>query len=294
MATPSTQVGLTPELVGVVTEDIDPLVGPRVILMGDAGTGKTHQLKTLIDAGITPYVLFMEQGRESLMGQVKPGEKWHYKYVRPISTGFSELADMAKKVSQLSYENLSKIQDNYRHKQTGYYDMVTSCSAFVCDCCKKPWGNVSTWKTDRAIVFDGLSGMSDAAMLMTAGIKPTRGQHEWGVAMTMVSAFLHALIAEIRCMMVLIAHEEREKNEITGGTFVTVKTLGQKLAPDIPRRFSDVIRSIRVGSTFSWDTAAADAVTKTRNLPIKSNQEASFIPLIEGWKKKGGKIEVTP
>lgn len=275
-------------------EIIDPLVGARIIAMGDAGTGKTHQLKTLIDAGVMPMVLFMEQGRESLMGQVKPGEKWHYKYVRPVASSFTEFADMAKKVKDMSYENLTKVSDNYRHRQTGFYDMVTACGGFVCDCCKKNWGNVSTWNTDRAICFDGLSGMSDAAMLMVAGIKPTRGQHEWGVAMNMVSGFLHTLIAEIKCFLVLIAHEEREKNEITGGTFVTVKTLGQKLAPDIPRRFSDVIRVIRVGNDFKWDTAAADAVTKTRNLPIKSNQEASYVHLVEGWKKKGGIIIPTP
>ena len=163
-------------------EEIDPLVGPRIILMGDAGTGKTHSLKTLIDAGITPFVLFMEQGRESLMGQVKPGEKWHYKYVKPVVSSFAEFADMAKKVRDMSYENLTKVQDIHRSKQTGFYDMVNACEKFTCDCCNKSWGNVSAWKTDRALVFDGLSGMSDAAMLMTVGVKPTRGQHEWGVA----------------------------------------------------------------------------------------------------------------
>lgn len=287
MSVPASAV--IPEPAG--STDLDkPLPGPKIILMGDSGTGKTTALKTLIQAGITPMILFLEQGMESVTDL--PKGSYHYHYIKPMGGGWLAMAAMAKSVLNLSFENLTKIQDNNRSKNTGFMDAMTICNDFV-DETGKHWGDVAKWGTDKAFCIDGLSGLSDLAMAMTTGIKPTRHQGEWGVAMNMVKGYLQTLVADTFCTVALISHTEREKDEITGGTFVTVKTLGQKLAPDIPKMFSDVILAERAGNKFSWNTAASNAVTKTRNLEIKSGLDPSFVPLINSWKAKGGKILTT-
>lgn len=264
------------------------LPGPKVVLMGDSGTGKTYALRTLLEAGITPMVFFLEQGREVIMDL--PKDKWHWKYVRPFNASWGQLSTMSKNILQLSYENLTKTHDAMRKDCTGFMDVITSCNNFVCDCHGQSFGDTLNWKTDRALCFDGLSGLSTLAMTMTTGVKVTRGQNEWGVAMNSVNFFLEKLVSDLTCSLIVLAHEERETDLATGVAKIMVKTLGQKLAPDIPRKFSDVIQAIRVGAQFTWDPIAPNAATKTRYLELKSGQPASFVPLINGWKKKGGII----
>lgn len=271
------------------TQSLSPLLpGPKVILMGDSGTGKTHSLRTLIDAGITPFCFFLEQGRE-VLGDL-PKDKWHWKYIRPFNASWAQLNSLNKNILTLDYENLTKTKDAFRRECVGFMDVVTSCNNFKCDCHGIDFGDTINWKTDRALCFDGLSGLSTLAMTQTTGVKATRGQNEWGVAMNTVNFLLEKLVSDLTCMLVVLAHEERETDLATGGAKIMVKTLGQKLAPDIPRKFSDVIQVNRIGAQFSWDPIAPNAATKTRYLELKSGQPASFVPLINGWKKKGGVI----
>ena len=50
------------------TEESSMLPGVNVLLMGPAGTGKTHSLGTLADAGVELFYLGLEPGLESLLG----------------------------------------------------------------------------------------------------------------------------------------------------------------------------------------------------------------------------------
>jgi hypothetical protein len=256
--------------------------------MGDSGTGKTYSLRTLVDAGITPFVLFTEPGMETL-GDLPDG-KWHYKYVAPSTQGWAAIQDMVKKINQLTFENLTKISDPNRSKYEGLLQLISACNDFKCDCHGQSWGDVSKWGTDRALVIDSLSGLSDMAMSNTVGGKPVRSMADWGVAQNTIKMILNPLTTATQCTVVLIAHLAREYNEVTGGSNITVNTLGQKLAPDIPRMFSDVIQTVRVGNEFTWDTAAANAAVKGRNVPISQKLPPSFVPLIAEWKRKGGVI----
>jgi hypothetical protein len=54
----------------------------------------------------------------------------------------------------------------------------------------------------------------------------------------------------------MISHIEREIDEVLGGSKVMASTLGRKLAPKLPRYFSDVILAEKTGAKFSWSTAA--------------------------------------
>jgi hypothetical protein len=69
-------------------------------------------------------------------------------------------------------------------------------------------------------------------------------------------------------------------------------TLGRKLAPVLPRFFSDVILSERQGTKFTWSTASVGADLKARNLPVADGLPPDFGAIIASWKKQGGVIEV--
>jgi AAA+ superfamily predicted ATPase len=56
-----------------------PIPAPNVLLMGDSGTGKTYAIRTLIEAGITPFIIFTEPGME-VLGDLDPSS-YHFHYV---------------------------------------------------------------------------------------------------------------------------------------------------------------------------------------------------------------------
>jgi hypothetical protein len=271
--------------------DIKQIPGPKILLMGDSGTGKTHAIRTLVEAGITPFVIFTEPGMETL-GDLPDGS-WHYKYIPPATQGWDAIRDMASKVNQLSFENLTKVQDMNRTKYSGLMQVIAACNDFSCDCHGQHFGDVSKWNTDRALVVDSLSGLSDMAMSHTVGGKPVRSPSDWGVAQNMIRMLLIPLTTATQCTFILTGHLAREYNEVTGGTSVMVSTLGQKLAPDIPRMFSDVINTVRLGSEFTWDTSSGVMAVKARNVPIAQKLPPSFVPLMIEWKRKGGQIQPT-
>lgn len=271
-----------------MTDPTAQIPGPKVLLMGDSGTGKTHALRTLIDAGVTPFIIATEQNCIQTLKDI-PAGKWHYKFINAQpENNWGNLQDMLSKVNKLSYENLTKVQDPNKSSYNQLLDVLTTCNKFVCDCHKEDFGDVSLWDNSRALVIDGLSGLSDMAMGLTVGNKPVRSMPDWGVSQNSLKSIIAQLTTAVRCPFILIAHIDREKDEITGGTSVTVKTLGQKLGPDLPRMFSDVIRAKREGNKFSWDTADSQATVVSRNIPIASNQTPSFVPLFTNWRKGAG------
>ena len=264
--------------------------GPNILLMGDSGTGKTYSLRTLIPAGITPFVIATEQNCLQTLKDL-PADSWHYKYIQPQpESNWNQMKDMLDKINKLSFENLTKTTDPNKFAHSRFLDVVASCNDFICDCHNQSFGDVNTWPNSRALVVDSLSGLSDMAMSLVVGNKPVRSMPDWGVSQNALKMFISTCTSAIFCPFILLAHMDREKDEITGGTTITVKTLGQKLAPDLPRMFSDVIRARRDANKFTWDTADSQATVVSRHIPIAANQPPSFVPLFEAWKKAGGSL----
>jgi hypothetical protein len=84
----------------------------------------------------------------------------------------------------------------------------------------------------------------------------------------------------------MTAHVNRETDEITGGVKLMTSSIGKALSGDIPKLFSDVIYTVREGSNWYWDTAAANVDTKTRNLPIASKLAPDFGVIMDKWSKR--------
>jgi hypothetical protein len=84
----------------------------------------------------------------------------------------------------------------------------------------------------------------------------------------------------------MMGHTEREPSNTDGGLENMVATLGQKLAPKIPRPFSDAVLTRREGSKFFWSTTEPGYRLKTRNLPFSREIPPTFVPMIKAWHER--------
>jgi hypothetical protein len=129
------------------------------------------------------------------------------------------------------------------------------------------------------------------AMNLVVGSKPVKSQADWGVAQDNLERLIQKLCIDTQCHFILIAHAEREVDEVAGGSKIMAATLGKKLAPRLPRFFSDVVLADRQGTKFTWSTAVAGADLKARNLPVADGLAPSFSQIIASWKSRGGVID---
>jgi len=258
--------------------------GPKVMLVGGTGSGKTHSIRTLVEAGLEVFVLFTEPGMEVLADI--PADKLHWHYLPPASPDWADMIDSAKKINTMSLKVLAGMEDINKRKYAGFLDMLTCLSNFHDDRTGKYFGAVDEFGENQALVIDSLSGVNILAMNLVTGSKPVKSMSDWGMAMDNLERFITKLTTDIPCPVVLIAHQERETDEVTGGTTIMASTLGKKLAPRIPRFFSDVIQVKKDGDKFTWSTMTHGMDLKSRNLPLADNIKPSFVPIIAAWKAK--------
>lgn len=261
------------------------LPGRKVLLMGEAGSGKTYALRTLVEAGLETLVMFLEPGMETIADiPCSAGLHWHY--IPPADTPWEVLEKAAMQVNTLSYESLTKIQDGNRRSFTGLIEFFAACRDFKCDRCGKAFGPID--KLDpakQAFALDSLSGLSMLAMNLVAGTKPVKSQSDWQIAQNQVFDIIVKLTSGVPATVVVTSHIEKEVDELTGIQTTMASTLGRKLAPRLPQRFSEVILTKREGTRFSWSTAAYGVALKTRLLPIAEGLKPSFVELISMHQK---------
>jgi hypothetical protein len=108
--------------------------------------------------------------------------------------------------------------------------------------------------------------------------------------MNFVEQILLKLTGDRRCFLVVTSHIEKELNEITGTTQIMASTLGKKLAPKIPKFFSEVVYAKRhlAGTTvrFSWSTVDNQAELKNRALPVSVDLSPTFAPIVEAYRAR--------
>ena len=280
-----------------VTPSTPSNAGLNILLEGPSGTGKTYDIATLVEADpkLEVFVLALETGLESLFGywrdrgkEIPPNLHWHQ--ITPAQASFLDMLEDAKKVNMLTYEGLTKMVDPNRGKHDSFIKLLTALNDFPDDRTGQKFGAVNTWGTNRALVIDGMTGISSFAMQNVIGGKVVRSQSDWGVAQNLVENLLRKLCDGCRCHFILISHVERETDPVLGGSKITTATLGKALAPKIPAMFSDVILTVREGTKWSWDTSNPLADLKTRNLPFAAGQAPDFKPILEKWKSRGGVV----
>lgn len=274
-----------------VAEEV--LAGVNVMLMGPAGTGKTTSIGTLVDAGVEVFYLGLEPGLSSLLGHWKDKGKpipdnVHWHRLAAPKASFSELIDSAKKINTMALDSLAKMQDTKRSQHNQFITLLEALNDFPDDRTGQRFGCVDEWTPARALVIDGMAGLSRAAMSLVVGGKPVRSQSDWGIAQDQVEKIVRMWTDNCSCHFVLLAHVERETDAILGGVKIMVSTLGKALGPKINPMFNDVILTVREGDKFTWDTGSALADVKTTHLKIAQQLPADFGPIIAKWKSRGG------
>lgn len=260
--------------------------GSNTMLVGATGSGKTHALRTLIDAGVTPFIIFTEPGMRTV-SEISC-DHLHFKYIPPAKLTWDDLLDNQRKINTMSFKALTQLSDMDKRKYGQFLEVTATMNNFTCDRCNKDFGDVADWGTDKAIIIDSLSGLNTMAMDMVVGAKPVKAMGDWGVAMDNLERFLQMMTNNTTCHFVLTAHLEREHDEISGAVHLMASTLGKKLAPRIPRNFDDVVLCNNREGKFSWSTIGLNVDLKWRNLQGGKDLPPSFVPLIESWKGAGG------
>lgn len=269
------------------------LPGANILLMGPAGTGKTHAIGTLVETGVEVFYLALEPGLESLLGYFTDAGKpipdnLHWHVLAAPKASFTDMIDSATKINTMGLDTLAKMSDPKRSNHNQFIKLLEALNDFPDDRTGKKFGCTDTWTPSRAVVMDGMAGLSRAAMSLVVGGKPVKNQSDWGIAMDTVERILRMLTDNCRCHFVLIGHVERETDAVLGGVKISLSALGNKLGPKITPMFSDVILTVREGAKFTWDTGSALADVKTRNLKIAQGLPASFGPIIAKWQSRGG------
>ena len=286
----------------VVTPIVAPatestLAGPKILLIGAAGSGKTYALGTLVDWAAERKrkvnCLFVENGLETLLGywsdKGKPiPDNLRYHVLMTKSIPLASLMDAAKKVGVLSYKSITEMVDPDRAKNNPYYKILESLASFVDDRTGEILGNVGEWKREDIFVIDSLSELANACMKMVIGSKPTASPSDYGVAQNNLLNLLRWLTQGFAPTLVITAHVQRQVDEISGQTKLMTKAIGKAIGDDIPQLFSEVIGTVRDGTNWYWDTANSSLDTKTRSLPIASKIAPDFAQIMNKWEKRGG------
>lgn len=262
--------------------------GFKDILMGPSGTGKTYALKTLVATGLETFALFLEPGLETLIGAYSDnGEKipdnLHWHYLQPKTQGFGDLFKQSDNIGKFDLSGLGKMKDMNRSKNNQMTEMYTVLSDFPDQRTGNKYGSADSWSNGAVLVIDSLSALVRIAFDMQVGTKPVRDVSDWGIVQQAIMSFIHKVTSGCICHVVIIAHVEREIDQILGGNKITVSVPGKAIAATILQPFSDVILASRENDKFFWDTANSQADVKTRNLPIQSKLPADFGPVYDKW-----------
>lgn len=263
---------------------------PSVLLQGPPGTGKTHSLSSIMESGTELFYLCTEpNGLETLLDVMKkksiPPSMLHYHVIEPNRPGFTHLLSMATKITQMGFDSLSKLGPTSRDNAQ-FLTLIATLGNFTDQRTNQSFGPVDKLPSDKAFALDSLSGVNIMSMDLTIGDKVTAHQGEWGIAMNMIDKLILSLTSNLKCLFILTAHIEPERDEITGGTKLMASTLGRRLAPRIPRFFSEVILTHQEGSTYLWSTSHPQIDLKHRALPLSGKIPPSFKPIIDNYKSR--------
>lgn len=266
-----------------------PIPGIKVLLMSEPGAGKTHSIRTLIDAGIHPLCIFTENSFDVLNDI--PKEKLSWIYVPPTRDSLEDLRKQVKSIGTMSFEALTKQYDAGRFADSPFDKILSAMMEFKDERTSKTFGNISTWGTGVCFVIDSLSGLAKASWQNVAGTRVAMSPADYQLAQRQIENLLNQLCMTFRCHVVCTAHVEKEIDPVNGGTKIYPSLPGKALAPIIGRFFTDVVMGQRNGRQFVWNTIEPGAALKARNAAYAADLPPSFVPLIESWKKRGGIIE---
>lgn len=270
----------------------EELLPSSSVIMGPAGTGKTSCLVTYLAAGLKLRLLATEPTAPNrILQECKrrgiSDANFDWNYVSPSPAAWSTLIDKAKIINTMTLKDISDMRGGIaKSAGTQFIAFLETMNNFVGLRHGTSYGDVATWGDDTAFAIDGLSGFSEMSRNLTVGWKPNPSPGEWGVMQSSILDVIRKLCSDLRCFFTLIAHIEREQNEITGMTNITLSTLGAKLAPKLPPLFTNVVLAKRLGTTFHWSVADSNVDTKPGDLEFKADLPQDFTPIVNAYRER--------
>lgn len=278
------------------------LTGPKILLEGDSGSGKTYALGSLVDWAakqnpvVEVFVVFTENGLETLLGywrdrKLAVPENLHWHEIPSAALGLASLIQGAKDVGNLTYDGLTKMIDPMRGTNNPAYKFLQTFNDFPDDRTGKKFGNIGEWKANRFLCIDSLTEMAVLYEKMCVGTKPVMSQPEYLVAQNNLMNFLRYMCAPSNAFgFVMTAHLQKQMVEATGSMMYTIKAIGKAISDDIPKLFSEVILCRRDGTEWCWDTVSPGFVTKTRYLPISAKLPPRFEQILDKWRNRATEV----
>lgn len=270
---------------------LPPVPTPSVLLLGGPGAGKTDVLIELINLGLELFVISTEpNGVDTLLDSVERRKadinKLHWKSIQPFTGDFESMLRTAERTSVMQFDSIAKMTGT-KPRESQLYWLLKTMVNFQCDRTGEYYGAVDRFGPKRALAIDSLSGLNLISMTHVTGDKPVAHVGEWGLAMGQIENFVNRCCGSLKCLFVLIAHLEKEADEQTGASKLMASTLGRKLAPKLPRFFSEVVMAHRMpGPEWLWATDFLNVDLKHRALPVGSKLPPSFRPIVEAYQRR--------
>lgn len=265
---------------------------PSNLLMGPAGTGKTSALATYVECGVTVRMIATEPTAPARVLQHIHQRKldpamFDWQFISPAPGSWDALTESADIVSRLSLKDMADMRTGIAKPDSKQWiKLLHACKNFISDKDGKEHGDVTMWTPAYALAIDGLTGINTMSRNLTVGLKPNPSPGEWGIMQNNILTLIGKLAADCECHFTCIAHVERESNELTGVSNITVSTLGAKLAPKLPPLFTNVIYAQRKLDKFYWSTMTQGVDTKNGDLPLREDMPPSFRPIVESFLEK--------
>jgi len=241
----------------------------KLLLIGDAKSGKTGSLVSLVKAGYKLRILDLDNLLDILKGMIEKEcpDKIDNVEFRTIRDKYKAGAAGAIIDGQAkAWINAIKMCDNWKYKDE--------------DGTEVDLGKPATWGPDCILVIDSLSRLCDAAYDYHASISPpgNDGRAIYGNAQDDVEKFIAMLTSTgMGTNIIVIAHVTYQVQP-DGTTKGFPQGVGQKLSPKIPQYFPSVVlytnkngkRTINTSSTPMMDLANPKPFAVAKEYPIET------------------------
>jgi len=271
--------------------------GLKIILMGPPGTGKTHSIRTLIDADMEVFCILTEPNAiNTLTNMAGASDKYkacltngklHWKFIAPADAGWDSMMKSARLIAQYDLGTLQGMAAADKRDYMQFIEILTQCTNYECELTGQEYGPIDNLDPNtQVLVIDSLSGLNKMFLTMICGSKPVKTLPEWGTAIDAEANFIDHLTYGILSHVVIIAHVQRTVDEVQGGIKTMVSALGNKYPQEMPKNFTDCILASHEGGTFAWSTAKLNTETKATTLVAGEKLKPDFGPMIKVWRER--------
>ena len=267
----------------------------KMLNYGEAGTGKTCAVRTLLNCG--QKVRFLAAENNAISGIQVALEMWKKENPQAAKDmpadqfammiperpkkSIADLVKSQEKFVKTTLDAQFKSVDPERNKYTRYLEVLKSTVNFVDSSTGVSYGSVDDWGEDTTLVIDSLTIICEAIMQATIGGKLATSQPEWGVMQKTLIEFMRLLTEDLKCNLVLLGHPTKEIDPVMGIQRIYPANLGQALNNTLPAFFTEVVWSFRSGKEFLWSTDHKQAVTRQTMLPLAEKMPQDFKQLFK-------------